>query len=163
MNISATTLPVKLMLTINSVTPQSASTKTIVKLDNQIIQTPNGKSYEITLTNSTNNNITITVNNPVTQATTLLEFPIKITQEDIIGRLNVFPNSAGTSPWDVVLDASTTTLTDKDDEIIYFTWDYDDGEIIKNSSQARTDHTYVYDDKNENGEYNPTVTITTKK
>ena len=120
------------MLTINSVTPQSASTKTIVKLDNQIIQTPNGKSYEITLTNSTNNNITITVNNPVTQATTLLEFPIKITQEDIIGRLNVFPNSAGTSPWDVVLDASTTTLTDKDDEIIYFTWDYDDGEIIKN-------------------------------
>ena len=163
MNISATTLPVKLLLTINSVTPQSASTKTIVKLDNQIIQTPNGKSYEITLTNSTNNNITITVNNPVTQATTLLEFPIKITQEDIIGRLNVFPNSAGTSPWDVVLDASTTTLTDKDDEIIYFTWDYDDGEIIKNSSQARTDHTYIYDDKTENGEYNPTVTITTKK
>ena len=163
MTISAAALPIKLLFTINSITPQSPSTKTVVRLDNQIIQTPNGKSYEITLTNSTNTSITITATNPITQATTVLEFPIKITQEDIVWKLTIFPDSVGTSPLDIVLDASTTTLTDKDDEIIYFTWDYGDGEIIQNTSQARTEHTYVYDDKTENGEYRPSVTITTKK
>ena len=161
--ISSTVLPIKLLLTINSISPQSSTTKTVVKLDNQIIQTPNGKSYEITLTNSTHELITIQISDPITKAITLLEYPIHITQEDIIGKLNTFPSSVWTSPFEVTLDASTTTLTDKDDEIIYFTWDYGDGEIITNSSQSRTTHTYVYDENTQNGTYNPTVTVTTKK
>ncbi len=149
--ISTSALPVKLLLTINSISPSSPDAKTAIKLDNQIIQTPNGKSYEITLHNSTHEQISIQVNDSVIQAMSLLEFPIHITQEDIMGKLTIFPDSVGTSPFEVTLDASTTTLTDQDDEIIYFTWDYGDGEIIKNSSQARTKHTYAYNDNSENG------------
>ena len=78
----------QLLLTINSISPQSSTTKTVVKLDNQIIKTPNGKSYEITLTNSTHELITIHISDPITKAVTLLEYPIHITQEDIIGKLN---------------------------------------------------------------------------
>lgn len=161
--ISTTVLPIKLLLNIKTITPQSSTAKTTIKLDNQIIQTPNGKSYEITLHNSDHETITVNVNDSLTQATSTLEFPIHILQEDIIGKLNTFPDSVGTSPFEVTLDASTTTLTDQDDEIIYFTWNYGDGEIIENSSQSRTTHTYVYDENNQNGSYNPTVTITTKK
>jgi len=82
--ISTTVLPVKLLLTINNISPLSSSNKTTIKLDNQIIQTPNGKSYEITLQNSDHQMVSVNINNPITQATSLFEFPIVISQEDII-------------------------------------------------------------------------------
>ena len=61
------------------------------------------------------------------------------------------------------LDASATTLTDKTDEIVYFDRDYGDGEKIKDSSVGQTTHSYVYDESNNSGVYNPRVTIRTKK
>jgi len=48
------------------------------------------------------------------------------------------------------LDASTTTLNDPGDEIVYFTWDFGDGEIKKNISQAVIQHVYNYDQTKEN-------------
>jgi hypothetical protein len=63
----------------------------------------------------------------------------------------------------VTLDASTTTITDKDDEIIYFSRDFGNGKKVVNSSQSRTKHTYTYDESSQNGSYLPSVTITTKK
>jgi len=63
----------------------------------------------------------------------------------------------------VTFDASTTVLNDATDEIVYFTWDFGDGEIKKNLSQSVISHTYKYDTKNENGDYKPVLTIKTKK
>lgn len=156
-------LPAKLLLDINHITPQTPTTNLTVKLDNQIIQSPNGKAFEIPLYNNTHRILTISVYDSSTQSTSLIELPLHITQETILGKLTAFPNTVGNSPFEVTLDASTTTLTDKDDEIIYFTWDYGDGEIIKNSSQARTSHTYSYNEELDKGSYNPQVTVTTKK
>lgn len=132
-------------------------------LDNQKIQTPDGSTYELTLQNANHEQIIINVNDPITKASSNITIPITIIQKDIIGELQAFPDTVGTSPFEVTLDASTTTLTDKDDEIIYFSWDYGDGKKLDNSSQARTAHTYTYNDSTDSGTYNPAVTITTKK
>jgi hypothetical protein len=53
-------------------------------------------------------------------------------------------------PFTVQLDASTTIVNDPNDEIVYFTRDFGDGEIKKNFSQSIVSHTYRYDNKNEN-------------
>ena len=95
-----------------------------MKLDNQLIQTPDGKTYEITLQNTTHEKLTITVSDNKTKASSTVSIPITIIQKEIIGELKVFPDSVGISPFEVTLDASTTTITDKDDEIIYFSWDF---------------------------------------
>jgi PKD repeat protein len=63
----------------------------------------------------------------------------------------------------VTLDVSQTTLTDKDDEIVSFTWDFGDGEIKKNINQGKVVYTYRFDTVKESGEYTPKVTIKTKK
>lgn len=156
-------LPARIQIKINSIVPQSSNTQTEVMLDNQKIQTPDGATYELTLQNATHEQITITVNDAITKASSTITIPITIIQKDIIGELQAFPDTVGTSPFEVTLDASTTTLTDKDDEIIYFSWDYGDGKKLENSSQARTTHTYTYNDSTDSGTYNPSVTITTKK
>jgi len=68
------------------------------------------------------------------------------------------------SPLKVSLDASQTKLLDKDDEILYFTWDFWDGSpIFKNVSQWIVRHTYKYDYENQNWIFYPKVIITTKK
>ncbi len=60
-------------------------------------------------------------------------------------------------------DASITKLNDPTDEVVYFTWDFGDGEIRKNTSVGKITHTYKFDPVTENGEFQPKVTVKTKK
>lgn len=117
-------LPARIQLTLNSIIPPSPNAKKEVKLDDQFIQSPDGKTYEITLQNATHEKITIHVYDPITKADSTILIPITIIQKDIIGDLKAFPDTVGISPFEVTLDASTTKVTDKDDEIIYFSWDF---------------------------------------
>lgn len=87
---------------------------------------------------------------------------IQVDQPEIQGELLVSPDTVGTTPFEVVLDASSIQLEDPDDEIIYFTWVFGDGEDLVNASQGKISHTYYYDKENENGSYSPSVTIQTK-
>jgi hypothetical protein len=75
----------------------------------------------------------------------------------------VSPDSVGTSPFAVKFDASTTTINDPQDQIVYFSWDFGDGDVKPNLSQSIIDHIYNYDFDNENGIFYPKVTIKTKK
>ena len=161
--ITSRILPARIQISINSISPQSKTLKKEVKLDEKPIQSPDWKTYEITLQNATHKEISITVSDSVTKAESIITIPITIIQKDIIWELKVFPDSVGTSPFEATLDASTTTITDKDDEIIYFSWDFWDWKKVANSSQARTAHTYIYDENNQNWSYTPSVVITTKK
>lgn len=66
-------------------------------------------------------------------------------------------------PLEVTLDASSTELNDKGDEIIYFTWDFGDWtKILKNYSEWIVTHQYYFDKENENGQYDPSVTVVTR-
>jgi hypothetical protein len=122
--ITSRILPARIQITFNSISPLSKSTMIEVKLDNQPIQSSDGKTYEITLQNNNHEAIAITVSDNTTKATSTILIPITIIQKDIIGELQAFPDNIGVSPFDIILDASTTTITDKNDEIIYFSWDF---------------------------------------
>lgn len=66
-------------------------------------------------------------------------------------------------PLVVEFDASISKLNDPTDEVVYFTWDFGDGEIRNNTSVWKIIHTYRFDNQTENWEYQPKVTIKTKK
>lgn len=78
-------------------------------------------------------------------------------------KLITTPDVVGSDPFTVTFDASSTILRDKTDQIVYFTWDFGDGEVKKNLSQAIVSHTYKYNAENDNGTYTPIITIQTKK
>lgn len=69
----------------------------------------------------------------------------------------------GTDPFEVTLDASVSALYDEDDEIVFFTRDFWDGESRTNVSQWKIRHTYTYDLDADVGEYYPSVTVRTRK
>lgn len=66
-------------------------------------------------------------------------------------------------PLVVTFDASTISTTDTQDQIIYYTWDFDDGNISKNISYSKMEHTYHFSMNKAQIVYNPSVTILTKK
>jgi PKD repeat protein len=63
----------------------------------------------------------------------------------------------------VRFDASQSILNIPGDEIIYFSWDFGDGETRPNFSNGVIEHTYTYDRQKESGFYSPKVVLTTKK
>jgi hypothetical protein len=69
----------------------------------------------------------------------------------------------GEDPLEVTLDASISDLFDEDDEIVYFTRDFWDGQSRTNVSQWKITHTYTYDVDKDSGEYYPAVTVRTRK
>lgn len=83
--------------------------------------------------------------------------------DDVIGDLKVVGEKSGYSPLMVTLDASATKLNDPDDEIAYFSWDFGDGEVQSNVSNAVVKHTYYYSTEKNTGIFKPSVSITTKK
>jgi hypothetical protein len=82
--ITARVLPARIQITLNSISPQSTTLKKEVKLDDQIIQTPDGKTYEITLQNATHKQITITISDSKTKAESTITIPLTIIQKDIL-------------------------------------------------------------------------------
>lgn len=156
-------LPMRLQLAINDITPQTKQTSVDVQNDGKTVLSPDNKTYEFTITKAGEQNITINIKDPSLWASSSIIIPILVVQQEVIWQVKAFPDTVGTSPYEVTLDATTTTLADKNDEIIYFSWDFGDGKKNPNTSQWRVTHTYVYDEKLQLGTYNPTVTITTKK
>ena len=69
----------------------------------------------------------------------------------------------GIEPLVVSFDASTISTTDTQDQIIYFTWDFDDGNVSKNISYSKMEHTYYFSMDKAQIVYNPSVTVQTKK
>ncbi len=68
----------------------------------------------------------------------------------------------GEDPLEVTLDASISPLYDENDEIVYFTRDFGDGETKENISQGKITHTYRYDPVKQTGEFYPSVTVKTR-
>ncbi len=100
-----------------------------------------------------------TDNKVIAQKNVLLTVEKEALEENLL----ITPDTVGTSPFTVKFDASTSTINDPEDEIVYFTWDFGDGEIKKNISESIVQHTYHYDIKKNNGEYYPKIHIKTKK
>ncbi|HNG97258.1 MAG TPA: hypothetical protein PLW93_03205, partial [Candidatus Absconditabacterales bacterium] len=90
------------------------------------------------------------------------EYTIIIERKNLIGKL-IASKTVGFDPLIVELDASITKLNDPTDEVVYFTREFGDGEVRKNTSVGKIAHTYKFDPVTENGEFQPKVTIKTRK
>ena len=107
----------------------------------------------------------------ISDATKVIKFTAK--KADIVGNLSIMSSESDTkerksisewfSPLTVILDASKTEINIPWDEIVYFTWDFWDGEVKKNQQNWVVVHTYNYDYSKENGIFTPKVTVTTLK
>jgi hypothetical protein len=73
------------------------------------------------------------------------------------------PVSEWFEPLTVILDASKTEINVLWDEIVYFTWDFGDGEMKTNQQNWVVAHTYNYDYVKENWIFQPKVTVKTLK
>jgi hypothetical protein len=72
------------------------------------------------------------------------------------------PVSEWFEPLSVIIDASKTEVNVEWDEIIYFTWDFGDGEVKRNQQNWVVAHTYNYDYARENWIFQPIVNIRTR-
>lgn len=87
---------------------------------------------------------------------------IKFNQDSLIGELKA-DKVTGVDPLTIWFDASAITATKEWDEVIYYSWDFGDGDTKKNVTQSKINHTYLFNTTTEVGTYTASVTIQTKK
>ncbi len=167
-SLSGTTLtlieiPTMLQVKINQIIPNDPAATTKVLFDGVQVISTDPTLAEITVDTATDHVISIVVENKATWAKTQQDITVVVNRADIIGKIIVKPDTVGTDPFTVKFDASTTTLNDSTDEIVYFSRNFWDGTIKKNLSESVISHTYTYDTVKDNGEYHVTLTIQTKK
>ncbi len=162
-NIVVSSLPVYIKLQLTKIIPSNQDVSIKVLYNTKPILETREWLYEFTIEDPKNQSVQLILRDKITGKESIKTINIINQQAKVLGKLIVTPNSAGTDPFEVSLDASTTTLTDKTDEIVTFTRDFGDGEISKNINQGKVTHIYRFDPANESWEYNPTVTIKTKK
>lgn len=162
-NLIISEIPTVLKIDIVNVIPSSPWLSKKVFVDSKPVLSSDGKIFEISLDENKSYEIKILVEDINRNVSSEESFNIDIKRDDIIWKLLVSPDTVWIDPFTVQFDASTTTINDPSDEIVYFTRDFGDWEIKKNFSQSIVSHTYVYDNEKENWEYFPLLTIKTKK
>ena len=178
--INIKSVPQTYQVQIKSVTPTTINTSKAVYFEEASEYTENkhalmedNDTYEFTVPDEWNYELRIFVTDKVSwidDETKIIKFIAK--KPDIVWEINITsaesnesqrrPISEGFEPLTVILDASKTEVNIKWDEIIYFTWDFWDGEIKRNIQNWVVAHTYNYDYAKENWIFQPIVTIRTK-
>lgn len=162
--IQITQLPTQLTLQILSITPNNSSVQKRLFKDWEskpsLFSDPN--TFQITIDEEWDQELTLELTDPDQQISTTKTIKIVVNQATIIGSLLVSPETVWTSPFTVNLDASTTTLNDPNDEIVFFSRDFGDWIKNSNTSEAIISHTYEYDFVNDNWVFYPSVVMRTK-
>ena len=159
--INLTEVPIALKLTITDFIPALTKPNVIVTLGDTIINPSQPLVYVVKIDSEGSQTLKITVTDTEGKKSDQL-YLIETKKKHLIWELKV-SKSVGYDPLTVQLDASISQLNDPNDEVVYFTWDFGDGAIVKNSSQGKINHTYRRDQSKEDGAYTPTVTIKTHK
>jgi len=159
-----TELPTVIQLRINDIQPASSTANVSAFFNDVALLSSDGRTFEFRVNQRDDNSFTLLVEDDVRDASTEIVVPIVLDQVPIVWRLHLQDSTTvWTEPFRVTFDASRTILNDPEDEIVYFTWDFDDGTVRSNISQSVVSHTYHYDYESENGIFQPSVAITTKK
>lgn len=161
--ISLSEIPSKIKLKINTIQPNTPNTIKSIRLDQKAVVETLAGEYLMDIRDSDTHTISILIEDKVRGLIYEKELNISIGLDDIIGDLKIIGESTGYSPLTLTLDASATKLNDPDDEIAFFSRDFDDGQKQQNLSNALIKHTYHYNHEKNNGIFKPSVTITTKK
>lgn len=163
-NIEVWKLPTMLTLQITDVNPETPTTqKKLYKDWEQIASSfsdPN--TFKVTIDEDKTYVLTLDVSDSEKQISSTVDITVSVKRDTILGSLSVTPGTVWTSPFEVKFDASTTTLNDASDEIVFFSWNFWDGKVNKDTSTSIISHVYEYDFGNENWVYYPSVELRTK-
>ena len=161
-------IPQTIQLQVKSISPLSETTKKVVYLDDKPILNEN-ESYTFDITQEGEYALKIiTSDEGKWMDEETKEIAIVVKKPDIVWVISITSNDTNQpvsdwfEPLTVILDASKTEVNIPWDEIVYFTWDFWDGEIKQNQQNWVVAHTYNYDYVKENWIYQPKVTVTTR-
>ena len=170
--IALDTVPQSYQIQIKSVTPNSNTLKKVVTLDDKPLLNEND-TYTFDIPNEWVYNLKIEVSDDgrlIDKKIIDIKFTAK--KQDIVGKVVIttddrnpndrVPVSEWFEPLSVIIDASKTEVNVEWDEIIYFTWDFGDGEVKRNQQNWVVAHTYNYDYARENWIFQPIVNIRTR-
>jgi len=156
-------IPTIIQIKINRIIPENTNTTKRIILDGEPILSLDEKTFEIPIDESKIYDLHLVVEDVNRDIKTEEVFIVQVKRDDIIGKIIITPDSVGVDPFTVRFDASTSIVNDSEDEIIYFTRDFGDGEVKKDISQAIVEHVYKYDLETENGAFEPQLILTTRK
>lgn len=163
--IEITQIPTTITLQIVSVSPDGPNVQRKLLKDwvTQPSDFSNPNLFKVTIDEDKNQELILNISDSEKQLSTEKKINITVKKQDIIWKLDISPQTVWTSPFEVKFDASTTSLNDSTDEIVYFSWDFWDGVKNPNLSDSIISHVYEYDFVKENWVFYPSVTIRTKK
>lgn len=156
-------LPTIVQIRITDIQPISTTANTALFFNETAILASNDNVFEFRVNQRNDNTVQVVVDDSVRNAKTEQTIAIVVDQAPIVGKLDIRPDTVGNDPFVVTFDASTTVLSDQNDEIVYFSRDFGDGIVKPNVSQSVITHTYRYNYDTENGVFKPSVEILTKK
>ena len=166
--ISLDTVPQTYQLQIKSIAPYSNTLKKVVTLDDKSLLNEND-TYTFDIPNEWTYNLNISTSDAGRwMDEEMIDIVFTAKKPDIVGKMTITsadtqePITEWFEPLTVIIDASKTEVNVDWDEIIYFTWDFGDGEIKRNQQNWVVAHTYNYDYAKENGIFQPVVTIKTR-
>lgn len=153
-------LPYDIRLNVDSILPDVWNNDFTVMLDDREIRKSWLHSYDFNITEEWTYELKLIIwkiNEPLYQE----DIDVVVKKKPVIAILEIEPDT-WMDPLKVDLDASLSQIIDETDEIIYFTWNFWDWEILKKVSQWKLSHIYHYDEVERNWEYDVSVTIETK-
>lgn len=160
-NIILGDIPTTIKLNIINILPNIVDPQIKLFLGNELKNPIKENEYVLKIDNQESKILTIEVDDSKGKKSTKV-YNIITEKQPLIWILKA-NNYVWFDPLVVEFDASISKLNDPTDEVVYFTWDFGDGEIRNNTSVWKIIHTYRFDTVKENGEYMPKVIIKTKK
>ncbi len=154
-------IPTTLKLSIDKIVP-AVNNPQITVFENNVLKNPTKENeYVFKIDSETEKEIRVAMSDNNWKSAWKL-YTVKLERKNLVGQLKA-TKTVGFDPLIVEFDASITKLNDPNDEVVYFTRDFGDGEVRKNTSVGKITHTYKFDIKKESGEFQPSVTVKTKK
>lgn len=155
------TIPMDFRLNIKSIVWSQWNELIKVMLNDEEVDEVSSDSYEFSIDESQDKTLSILIiDEQWRESKTQVEF--EVAETPLIWVMKASPQT-WEDPLMVELDASTSQINDPDDEIIYFTWNFGDWQVMKNVSVWKVNHKYSFDLEKQSWIYYPTVEIFTKK
>lgn len=153
-------VPYVVRLNMDKILPQKDGDVVALVVDGKEILPLSDNLFEFTMDQQKSYNAKIEVRSSWT-ANYTKDIKFNVKKKSTVAVIKAKPDN-GREPLEVDFDASTSAANEAWDEILYFSWDFGDGQVYKNTSQWRVTHVYNYDKTNDNWIYEASVKITTK-
>ncbi len=153
--------PTTLKVDITDIIPSISNPQIKLFVDNNLKNPIKTNEYVFSISEEWEHELTIQVDDNK-RKTSSKKYTIAVEKQSLVWILKA-NKYVWFDPFTVEFDASISKLNDPTDEVVYFTWDFGDGEVRSNTSVWKIIHTYRFNSTTENWEYQPKVIIKTKK